>query len=71
MENLKFKNAELLIERIIDLQQYFEEKENIKSDLRLRILMRIFKKNRAGIKKCPWNYKVARGNLPSKSSRET
>ena len=32
---------------------------------------RIFKKNRAGIKKCPWNYKIARGKLPSKSARET
>ena len=44
MEDLKFKNAELLIERIIDLQQYFEENEKIKTDLRLRILMQIFKK---------------------------
>ena len=44
MEDLKFKNAELLIERIIDLQLYFEENEKIKTDLRLRILMQIFKK---------------------------
>ena len=41
IEDLKFKNAELHIKRIINLQQYFEENEKIKTDLRLRILTQI------------------------------
>ena len=56
MEDLKFKNAELLIERIIDLQQYFEENEKIKTDLRLRILMQIFKKKMIFVQAFSANY---------------
>ena len=56
MEDIKFKNAELLIERIIDLQQYFEENEKIKTDLRLSILIQIFKKKMIFVQAFSANY---------------